>query len=129
MSNFDLQSLFPVEFKEGFTTCKSIIHPSILQVTLGDQALGVHRIQGSMPERKTLTKAGRQSWRAFYPQNSINPKGKIKGGFGFYLSGPNGWEKKLQGAKEVSFGYRVIFQEGFQWVKGGKLPGTCKYRK
>jgi hypothetical protein len=126
MSKIDLQTLFPVEFKEGFTTCKAIDHPSIRLVTLEDDSLGIHRVQHSLPKHKLVIKAGRQSWQAHYPKGSINPKGKIKGGFGFYLSGPDGWQKKLQGAKEVIFGYRVIFQKDFQWVKGGKLPGTCK---
>jgi hypothetical protein len=27
------------------------------------------------------------------------------------------------GAKETVFGYRVMFEKGWDWVKGGKLPG------
>jgi len=123
MTSTEFKTLFPVEFKHGFTTSSSIKHPSILRVPLEDKALGVHRVQKSTPERKTVDKAGRRAWQAYYPKGSINPSGKIKGGFGFYLNGPGGWQSKLEQAQEVMFGYRVLFQKDFQWVKGGKLPG------
>lgn len=123
MTNVDFKTLFPVEFKDGFSTSSTIKHPLVINVPLEDKALGVHRIQKSTPERKTVVKAGHQAWQAFYPKGSINPAGKIKGGFGCYLQGPDGWAKKLQAATEVTFGYRVQFQKGFHWVKGGKLPG------
>ena len=43
-------------------------------------------------------------------------------GYSFYTEGQhNGVE--VTGAKEVVFSYSVYFQEGFQFVKGGKLPG------
>lgn len=126
MSNNDFKSLFPVPFKQGFTTCSSINDPLITHVPLDDKSLNIHRSTKATPEHKTDTKSGHTSWQAFYPEGSINPQGKIKGGFGFYLSGPNGWKEKLKEAKEVLFGYRVLFMKDFQWVKGGKLPGICK---
>ncbi|EIM80912.1 uncharacterized protein STEHIDRAFT_87240 [Stereum hirsutum FP-91666 SS1] len=67
-----------------------------------------------------------EAWEAFYPAGSINPGGEIKGGFGFYMKGPKPFEQTLErkDAVEVVCGYEVMFEEGFEWVKGGKLPGV-----
>jgi hypothetical protein len=49
---------------------------------------------------------------------------------GFYLAGPKEIASLLdQGAKEAVFGYRVMFEKGWEWVKGGKLPGMCAYTR
>ena len=65
------------------------------------------------------------AWEAFYPRGSINPKAKIPGGFGLYLSGPTAFSERVKSATEVVFSYRVMMQDGWDWVKGGKLPGVC----
>jgi hypothetical protein len=45
---------------------------------------------------------------------------------GFYFGGPKEIVALLeQGATEAAFGYRVMFEKGWDWVKGGKLPGMC----
>ena len=59
---------------------------------------------------------------------AIFPKGchshsQTKGGFSFYAPGPQSVD--LTTAKEVTFGYSVMFEHGFQFNKGGKLPGLC----
>lgn len=36
-----------------------------------------------------------------------------------------GWRSPLAGAESVELGYTVRFSAGFDWVKGGKLPGLC----
>lgn len=43
-------------------------------------------------------------------------------GYSFYSSGDNDGIE-ITGAKEVVFSYSVMFQAGFQFNKGGKLPG------
>jgi len=62
---------------------------------------------------------------------AVFPKGchshshsQIKGGFSFYAPGPRSVD--LTTAKEVTFGYSVMFEHGFQFNKGGKLPGLCE---
>ncbi len=72
-----------------------------------------------------------QAWEAVFPKGSINPGNKTNphGGFGFYLRGPAQFAealKGLEGHAEVVFAYSVLFEEGFEFVKGGKLPGICK---
>ncbi|KAG7091566.1 hypothetical protein E1B28_010591 [Marasmius oreades] len=59
------------------------------------------------------------AFEAFYPKGSINPSAPIPGGFGFYLTGPNDFVS----GQEVLMSYRVMFQNDWEWVKGGKLPG------
>ena len=49
---------------------------------------------------------------------------QTKGGFSFYAPGPQSVD--LTTAKEVTFGYSVMFERGFQFNKGGKLPGLCE---
>lgn len=42
--------------------------------------------------------------------------------FSFYTEGSHN-SVMVEGAKEVMFSYSVFFQEGFQFNKGGKMPG------
>lgn len=46
-----------------------------------------------------------------------------RGGFSFYTPGPKDTKLDLTKAREVSFGYSVKFSKGYDWNKGGKLPG------
>lgn len=48
-------------------------------------------------------------------------KGKIKG----YDTGFSWYSKHAKGHDEASMAYRVKFSAGFDWTKGGKLPGLC----
>ncbi|KZV97378.1 hypothetical protein EXIGLDRAFT_379233 [Exidia glandulosa HHB12029] len=53
-------------------------------------------------------------------KGSWNPSGDPLGGFGLYFAGPGDiWD----GHDEILFSYAVFFPEGFQFNKGGKLPG------
>lgn len=136
--SFDISHLIPTpEFLYGFSTCTSIgSHSSIQLVALDDLQLGVHKVSSSTthntvqppapefesPDQKTPTLA----WEALYPAGSVNPSGPIPGGFGFYLSGPSVFAQRLESATEAIFSYRMMLQDGWEWVKGGKLPGLCK---
>lgn len=52
-----------------------------------------------------------------YPAGSYNPSSPHRGGFQFYA------QPKVFPAQQITFSYRVMFPSGFNWVKGGKLPG------
>ncbi|KAJ6612786.1 hypothetical protein B0H10DRAFT_1952037 [Mycena sp. CBHHK59/15] len=58
---------------------------------------------------------------AKYPQGSYIPTEEPRGGFSFYAPGPKSLD--FTTARELTFGYSVMFPTGFQWNKGGKLPG------
>ncbi|GJN88777.1 hypothetical protein Rhopal_001746-T1 [Rhodotorula paludigena] len=53
-----------------------------------------------------------------FPAGSRNPSASPVGGMGFYTS-----QIDVSQANNVSFSYSVFFEEGFNFVKGGKLPG------
>jgi hypothetical protein len=126
------------EFQSGFTTSTAISDHRIENVDLDDKQLGVHKSSSRTPHRLVTPPATSlpapcelpspaKAWEAFYPKGSINPKASIPGGFGFYLSGPTSFSDKLaNGATEVIFSYRMMLQSGWEWAKGGKLPGVCE---
>ncbi|GAA5890917.1 hypothetical protein JCM8208_003096 [Rhodotorula glutinis] len=53
-----------------------------------------------------------------YPAGSRNPSFSPVGGMGFYTS-----QIDVTQATNVSFSYSLFFENGFDFVKGGKLPG------
>ncbi|KAJ7213993.1 polysaccharide lyase family 14 protein [Mycena pura] len=142
--------LIPVpKFQSGFTTCATLVLQDIEQVVLEDAPLGVHKVTSRtshhlvappppLPSSEALESGSREpeadsrwpapprAWEALYPKGSINPAAPIPGGFGFYLAGPAPFATKLSsgtGAVHVVLSYRMMLQEGWEWVKGGKLPG------
>jgi hypothetical protein len=58
------------------------------------------------------------SLKVFYPKGSYSPSKSIQGGIGFYASPEN-----MFPAQELIFSYDVKFDETFQSVLAGKLPG------
>jgi len=59
--------------------------------------------------------------RAHYPAGSVALQSQGSGGISFYAAGPPNVD--LTKAREATLGYSVFFEEGFEWNKGGKLPG------
>jgi len=138
--------LIPVpKFELGFTTCEAIASslPQLARVELADKALGVHKVSSrtshnvvcpAPPGNAALTLADElanpipsAAWEAFYPISSCNPSSSLPGGFGFYLAGPPDFAKRLETAKEAVFSYRMMLDDDWEWVKGGKLPGICAF--
>lgn len=130
----------------GFTTSRSPhpTQPGLTHLPLEDFALGVHKVSKGTSHKLVAAHAtgseqreeGESSvWEAFFPEGSVNPGNKHAplGGFGFYLSGGEGFAKALKESVgraggevvDVVMGYEVFFQEGWEWGKGGKLPGIC----
>ncbi|KAJ7464742.1 polysaccharide lyase family 14 protein [Mycena galericulata] len=132
------------------TACPSPVIPGVDSVALHDPDLGVHYVESrtshplvippyveselamdgtnsemltNMSEFTADWVAPSLAWEAFYPNGSINPSGSIAGGFGFYLFGPPSFASRLEGATHVILSYRMMLQNDWEWVKGGKLPG------
>ncbi|KAI0373150.1 polysaccharide lyase family 14 protein [Pilatotrama ljubarskyi] len=61
------------------------------------------------------------SLKAHYPKGSFKPSATPRGGISFYAPGPASVD--LTTAKEATLSYSVLFEDGFEFVKGGKLPG------
>ena len=124
--------LFPVppsRIVSGFTTSTAVHIPNVVNVELSDTVLGVHKVTGHTTHNVVTTDDGKQAWEAVFPEGSINPGNKEAphGGFGFYLKGERTFESALrdQTPDEVIMSYEVKFEEGWEWRKGGKLPGIC----
>ncbi|MFY0991471.1 polysaccharide lyase [Halomonas sp. C05BenzN] len=56
--------------------------------------------------------------RVHYPAGTSSPGDDEQGGAGFYTE-----PASLAGAEQACLSYRVRFEPGFDFVKGGKLPG------
>ncbi|KAH9914517.1 uncharacterized protein BXZ73DRAFT_81656 [Epithele typhae] len=67
------------------------------------------------------------SMEAVYPKGSFKPSASPRGGITFYAPGPASVD--LTTAKEATLSYTVLFEEGFDFNKGGKLPGLCGRRQ
>ncbi|KAK0202648.1 hypothetical protein DFS33DRAFT_1262952 [Desarmillaria ectypa] len=134
-----MHPLIPVpsgRLRKGFTSSSSLAksgsNASMKHVPLDDSALGVHNVfnrtshnvvSPPMPSHPNSDDGEHpeQAWEAVYPRASINPSASVAGGFSFYVAGPAGF---LDGAvNEVIMSYRVMFEPGWEWAKGGKLPG------
>lgn len=126
------------EVDETEETVETQAAPALKLIALSDSALGVHRAQSNLPRplvkppspvgpTNNALPAPKSAYQATYPKGSINPTATIPGGFGFYLSGEQSFTSKLKGSapKEVVMSYRLMLEKGFQFQKGGKLPGIC----
>jgi hypothetical protein len=123
--------LFPTDkqLQSAWTTCSKIKRSGIEISSLDDHKLQVHKITPTTshclvsPPGDVRPAAPSAACEALYPKGSINPRNSIPGGFGFYLSGPSGFQAGLGTANEVLFSYSVMFEKEWDFAKGGKLPG------
>lgn len=127
--NTTLQNfLFPDfhTYSNGFTTAAGISVTNVTTVALSDSALNVIGVQSGLTHT-VVTHSGKTAWQANYPNGSYNPSNTPLGGFGFYVNGTTPFTKAIaSGASQVMFGYSVMFQQGFEWNMGGKIPGGCE---
>lgn len=114
--------LFPTthDYTTGFTTADVDVSKHVEKVPMTESALNIPRAPA------TIQKAGKTVWQANYPKHALG----IRGGSGFNIR-INGtdpfYAAARNGEKEFVIGYSVMFDEGFTWRRGGKLPGGCAY--
>lgn len=92
---------------------------------IDDETFRSTNIASNTTRRVLPAPDGVVSLEGFYPNGSFTFTHTPRGGFSFYAPGPD--DVDLTIAKEATFSYTVLFAEGFEWVKGGKLPGFCTY--
>ncbi|KAJ2968209.1 hypothetical protein NUW54_g13286 [Trametes sanguinea] len=61
--------------------------------------------------------------RCHLPSSQPDHRSRAPGGFSFYAPAPRA--STSPPPKEATLGYTVYFPAGFDFVKGGKLPGLC----
>lgn len=76
---------------------------------------GTKNIEVLSPQQTGLGETG---LRVLYPEGTSAPSDNGKGGAGFYAT-----IDALAGAERACLQYKVRFEPGFNFVKGGKLPG------
>jgi len=88
---------------------------------------GVTWNNGLSPDsRVKVVEGGDTAWsgralRVFYPATCLGPTGT-----GGALACGAQWRSNFGGTHDtLMLRYRVFFPKGFEWVKGGKLPGLC----
>lgn len=114
--------LFPVTPQVKYwTTDASLPSPS----PLSDATFRPHSEITALSHDYVAAPDGKKSMKAHYPKGSYTFTHDPQGGFSFYAPGPAGVD--LTTAKEATFGYDVYFPSGFNFVKGGKLPGLCTF--
>lgn len=121
-----LAGVFPVDVKtgsDGWTT----VPGAAGALPLSDATFKPQHTISFLSDIYDTAPDGKASIKATYPQGSyrLGLSGR-KGGLLFYTGGPS--DVDLTTAKEATLGYSVMFEKGFQWNKGGKLPGLCTCR-
>lgn len=114
-------SLFPVSPQISYWTTDSGIANSS---PLSDATFRPHNQITALSHDYVTAPDGKKSMQAQYPEGSYTFSHDPQGGFSFYAPGPSSVD--LTTAKEATFSYDVYFPSGFNFVKGGKLPGLCK---
>jgi len=112
-----LEALFPVSQDVAWTTSEE----SDSALPLSDSTFRPTSVLKALNHSYVNAPDGKPSMQAHYPKGSFTFGNDPQGGFSFYAPGPA--SVNLTTAKEATFGYSVFFQEGFDWVKGGTLPG------
>lgn len=122
IANATLSSqLFPVSPQlSSWTTSPSISGA----LPLADSTFRPHNQISALKHPYVNAPDGEYSMEAYYPAGSYNFDNSPQGGFSFYAPGPANVD--LTTAKEATFGYTTYFPAGYQFVKGGKLPGLCE---
>lgn len=115
----DLAALAPVSnVLQSWSTAPDAPSP----LPLSDETFRIHNLLTELPHPYVPAPDGQLSMKATYPQGSWNFQQEPLGGLSFYASGPT--DVDLTTAKEVTFGYSVYFEDGFDFNIGGKLPGV-----
>ncbi|KAH9914516.1 uncharacterized protein BXZ73DRAFT_92799 [Epithele typhae] len=112
-----LKKLFPVSDSVSWTTSTAASDA----LSLSDATFGVTKLIKALTHTYMNAPDGKMSMQAHYPKGSYTFGHSPQGGFSFYATGPSDFS--LADAKEATLSYTVMFDEGFDFNKGGKLPG------
>ncbi|KAG6918569.1 hypothetical protein DXG01_013370 [Tephrocybe rancida] len=113
-----LASLFPVS---GFSKSWSTSSLDSNSLPLSDATLRPTKLISALSHNYVAAPDGKEAMKAHYPKGSYTYTHSPQGGLSFYAPGPSNVD--LSTAKEATFGYSVYFDAGFDFNKGGKLPG------
>ncbi|KAJ7144938.1 hypothetical protein C8R43DRAFT_1097425 [Mycena crocata] len=113
-----LKALFP-EGTPGKSWTTSPKSPDAL--SLSDNTLNPTKLLKALAHPYDAAPDGKKAMKATYPKGSYTFTHSPQGGLSFYAPGPDSLD--MTTAKTLTLGYSVFFEEGFDFNKGGKLPG------
>jgi len=108
-------SIFPVSVKDSWTTVEGRSGALSFDAALKPLTAGKLPPSIAAPDGSTALQAS-------YPANTVKYSSSTGAGFSFYTLGAHN-SVDVTTATEVLFTYSVYFSDGFDFVKGGKLPG------
>lgn len=117
-SGSGLDALFPVP---GAVAQWTTLPGAPNALPLSDTTIKPFKVGGGTTHDYVAAPDGKQAMQAKFPKGSYIPSKEPRGGFSFYAPGPAAVD--ISSARELTFGYSIMFPEGFQFNKGGKLPG------
>lgn len=120
----ELSQLFPIDVLSSWTTFPDGAEGTVMP--LEDDTINPVRVLSSTRHSYTKAPDNKTAMRAFYPEGSYTFDYEPQGGFSFWSQGPPDMVN-IESAKEITFGYSLFFPDGFDFNKGGKLPGICEY--
>ncbi|KAI0344981.1 hypothetical protein BDW22DRAFT_1343311 [Trametopsis cervina] len=114
-----LAALAPLGYSQstGWSTSPSSPDP----LPLSDATFKPRNLLQGLPWSYSHRPDGQPAIQVNYPKGSYNFQHEPRGGISWYSSGPGNVD--ISKAKELVLGYVVYLKEGFNPVKGGKLPG------
>lgn len=112
--------LLPISPQVSYWTTSTTLSGAL---PLADSTFRPHNQISALTHSYVDAPDGRLSMQAIYPEGSYTFSHDPQGGFSFYAPGPASVD--LTTAKEATFGYTAYFPSGFDFVKGGKVPGLC----
>ncbi|GAB1524252.1 hypothetical protein RhiTH_007405 [Rhizoctonia solani] len=89
-------------------------------IALSDEALRATKMIARL-SHPVVEKEGKKAMEITFNAGSFAYRSKALGGVSFYALGPA--SQPLTNAKVMTFSFGLMFQDGFQFKKGGKLPG------
>ena len=116
--------LFPISPQLSYWSTSTSI-PGALP--LADSTFQLFKDITALPHPYVVAPDGELSMQAFFPAGSYDFDHSPRGGISFYAPGPS--SVNLTTAKEATFGFTTYFPAGFDFVKGGKIPGLCEHAR
>lgn len=116
--NDKLLAIFPAGTSSG---SKWSTNPAFSgAIALSDEALRATKVIARLTH-PVVEAQGKKAMQITYRQGSYAYRSKALGGVSFYAPGPVG--QSITNAKVLTFSFSVLFEKGFQFNIGGKLPG------
>lgn len=117
--NDKLLAIFPGGQSKGFSSWST--NPSVSNaLALSDQALRATKVMAKLTH-PVVNFSGKQAMKVSFDKGAYAYRSKELGGLSFYALGPA--NQPINNAKVLTFSYSVQFEKGFEFNKGGKLPG------